>query len=69
MSTDDEIAEVYMSDIANKNKIVRNKQGMEAFLRDISTQKFNLFDGVLSQDDIDLLKRIYAKDQEEESQE
>ena len=62
ISIHEEIMEVYERDIAEKNRIVLNKQGIQAFYDADLTVK-ELFD-FISEDDRDLLSRIQAKDKD-----
>ena len=62
MSTSEEIREIYELEIAEKNRVVLSKQGIQAFLDTGITVK-DLFDFIPAEDR-DLLKRIYAKDKD-----
>lgn len=62
MSTSEEIRAVYEQDIAEQEKIVRNRQGILAFLDGENLQVQDFPEMLLSDDDRDLLKRIYEND-------
>lgn len=65
MSTDQEIREIFEADIREKTKIVYNKQGIQAFLDKEGIQITNLYDGLVTSDDRELLQRILDGDNEE----
>lgn len=65
MSTDQEIREIFEADIREKTKIVYNKQGIQAFLDKEGIQIKNLYDGLVTSDDRELLQRILDGDNEE----
>ncbi len=58
MSTDEEIRSVYEAEIAEKTKIVLNKQGIVAFLENQGYSVHDVFEGVVSEEDKRLLQRI-----------
>lgn len=62
MSTDEEIREVFEQDIAEKERIVLNKHGILAFLDKEGVQIHELLEGVVSEDDRELLQRILDGD-------
>ena len=62
MSTDEEIREVYEAEIREKVKIILNKQGIMAFLDKEGMQVKDLFDGLVNEDDRELLQRILDGD-------
>ena len=65
MSTDEEIQEVYEQDIRDKTKIVYNKQVIQAFLDQEGIQSKNLYDGLVTSDDRELLQRILDNDSDD----
>ena len=65
MSTDQEIRDIFEADIREKTKIVYNKQGIQAFLDKEGIQIKNLYDGLVTSDDRELLQRILDGDNEE----
>lgn len=64
MSTDEEIREVYEQDIKEKERIVLNKRGIMAFLENEGMQVENLLDGIVDEDDREMLQRILDADEE-----
>lgn len=62
MSTHEEIMEVFEQDIREKEKIVMNKQGIQAFLDKDGMQIKDLFDGLVNLDDRVMLQRILDND-------
>jgi len=65
LSTDQEIREIFEADIREKTKIVYNKRGIQAFLDKEGIQITNLYDGLVTSDDRELLQRILDGDNEE----
>jgi hypothetical protein len=81
LSTDDEIAEVFYSDIQEKTNIVKQRSGILPFLSDNGNfdpenpdyldgfQVVNLYDGITSSDDRQMLNNLYCQVLEEEQEE
>jgi exonuclease I len=58
LSKTEEIREVFEQDIREKTKIVYNKHGIQAFLDKEGMQIKDLFDGLVTSEDRELLQRI-----------
>lgn len=58
MSSSDEIQEVFEQDIRKTMQIVYNKYGIQAFLDKEGMQIKDLFDGLVTSEDRDMLQRI-----------
>jgi len=66
LSTDAEIQEVYLSDIAKKSRLVAGKKdGAFAFLDGLEGfHTISVYGGIISKDAQDLLRRVYLRDLE-----
>lgn len=66
ISTDEEIREVFESDIADKTRIVKSKHGVLPFLDGLESMQIEeLLFGLVDEDDLALLARILENEGEE----